>query len=124
MAAASLANWLCMGKKWSEVPSHVEHAGKAAFRIPSKMEAHVLPSQTVSVRSMLEFTLPSSQAPNNSPDISTFFKKESPHGMTQSTLMRLRRLSLPSPSVVGKLVDIGYQAWLDGYQSIQYTHLI
>jgi len=38
-------------------------------------------------------------------------------------LTRMRRLPIPSPSVVGKLVELKHQAWLDGYESVRYIHL-
>lgn len=38
-------------------------------------------------------------------------------------LMHLRRLPLPSPSIIRKLNNASRQAWLDGFTSLVYAHL-
>jgi hypothetical protein len=70
---------------------------------------------------MLQFTLPR----HNTSDLSipAFFQKDMPSPITDIDISRLRRLSVPSSTLVQKLEDIGRQAWLNGYQSIIYAHL-
>ncbi|KAJ8594099.1 hypothetical protein M405DRAFT_858399 [Rhizopogon salebrosus TDB-379] len=115
--------WISMGKKWGDIPPHVERTAKQDFQIPDFIRAQMLPSPGISIKEMLDFTLPNTTATISSNTPVMFFSRNGPDAISQALLLRMRRLPTPMASVVGKLVEFRNQAWLDGYQSVKYTHL-
>jgi hypothetical protein len=115
--------WISLGKKWGDVPPCVKHAAKQDFQIPDFICAEMLPSPGISIQEMLDFTLPNATATVSSNTLSTFFSRKAPDAISKSLLLRMRRLPMPMALVVRKLVEFRHQAWLDGYQSVKYTHL-
>jgi hypothetical protein len=73
---------------------------------------------------MLDFTLlsPASAIVANNP--SSFLSHNAPESVTDAMFTRMCHLPIPPASAVSKLVELGHQAWLDGYQSVRYTHLV
>jgi hypothetical protein len=117
------AEWLSAGNKWGDIPAHVKHAGKQEFLIPGPIRAEILPSYGISVQEMLAFNLPNQTVTVNVIDPVNFFSRHAADRISEASLMRLRRLPIPTASVVGKLVEMRKQAWLDGNKSLRYIHL-
>ena len=88
------------------------------FKIPIAVCDQILPSETISIQKMLDFTLPSPASAIVANNPSSFFSHNAPESVTDAMFTRMRRLPIPPASVVGKLVELGHQAWLDGYQSV------
>jgi hypothetical protein len=117
------AEWISSGKKWDYVPPYVQRVAKQDFLIPDAIQAKILPLPGTSVKQMLEFTLPHYIISVNTRSSESFFSRNSSDPISDASIIRLRRLPTPAPSVVGKLVELRRQAWLDGYQSVKYCHL-
>ena len=113
--------WLSQGTTWKDTPLQIKRAGQAIFHIPEFIQKQNLPSPTISIWEMLQFTLP--RHSSSSPEVSAFFRKESPSPITEITISNLRRLQVPPVVLVRKLEHVARQAWLNGYQSIMYAHL-
>jgi len=120
---ASEEHWLSQGKVWEDAPPKIRRVGQAMFHIPEFVQDQVLPSPTLSIRKMLQFTLPRHTSTSNL-HVSVFFRRDMPGPITtDADISSLRRLPVPSVALVRKLENIGHQAWLNGYQSIIYAHL-
>jgi hypothetical protein len=117
------AEWLSAGKKWGTIPPHVKHVGKQEFLIPNFIRAEVLPLSGISIKDVLEFSLPTPTTPVQTIDPASFFSRTVPNPVSKTLLARLRRLPTPPKFVVDRLIELGYQVWLDGYQSVRYIHL-
>jgi hypothetical protein len=113
--------WLSQGTTWKDTPPQIRRAGQAIFRIPESVQKQTLPSPTLSIREMLQFTLP--RHSTSTLKVSAFFRKDIPGPITEISISSLRRLPVPPIALVRKLEHVGCQAWLNGYQSIMYAHL-
>jgi hypothetical protein len=112
-----------LGKKWGDIPPVVKCAGKKEFLIPTNIGAKILPPPGLAIQKMLALALPIQGTTVNSIDPMNLFSRDAPELITEASLSRLRQLSMPTPLMVGQLVEFQGQAWLDGFQSIRYTHL-
>jgi hypothetical protein len=72
------AEWVSVGKKWNDIPPHVQCAAKQDFLIPKAICAKVLPLPGNSVKQMLEFTLPSYTISIGTCSPESFFSHNSP----------------------------------------------
>jgi hypothetical protein len=54
---------------------------------------------------------------------STFFSLYEPEIITEALLAQIRRLPMPSFTVVKEHVRTGCQAWLDSFKSVNYAHI-
>ena len=117
------AQWISQGKKQRDVPHIVKHAGKKEFHIPPNICVKILPSSGISMPEMLNFTLPNQTTTVNNLNPEHFFSHNPANLITETFIVHLWWLPMPTPLVVRKLVEIQHQAWLDGYQSIRYIHL-
>ncbi|KAJ7473130.1 hypothetical protein B0H11DRAFT_2037380 [Mycena galericulata] len=118
------SEWIAQGKKMASAPPMVHRVAKDTFTIPQAFYYHLLPSPMISITSMLDFSLPLQFTPNDAPQPCQYFSMEAPDLLDQDAVSRLHRLPIPEAKVVRKLVERSRQAWLDGYQSILYSHLI
>jgi hypothetical protein len=121
-ASFDALDWISQGKTWATVPGLVKSAGQKVLEIPACFEPRILPPPNISIRAMLNFPVPTPQL-NDDANMAAFFKKDPPDDITERTLLQLRHLATPGPKVVSKLIDRAPQAWLDGYQSVVYSHL-
>ncbi|KAJ7468437.1 hypothetical protein B0H11DRAFT_2045881, partial [Mycena galericulata] len=117
------SEWIAQGKKMASAPPIVHRVAKNTFTIPQAFYYHLLPSPMISITNMLDFSLPLQFAPNDAPQPCQYFSTEAPDLLDQDAVSRLHRLPIPEAKVVRKLVERSRQAWLDGYQSILYSHL-
>lgn len=117
------SQWLALGKQWKDLPPRIKKTGKGEFSIPAHIRLQVLPASGLSINDLLEFPLPKSAISTNQLDVNNFFSRENPDIWSEAVMFRLRRLPTPSVPIIQALVSIQHQAWLDGYKSVQYTHL-
>src|SRR3954453_22380853 len=85
------------------------------LQIPPELEDQIFPLIHLSIRSMLEFTLPMLCCGERAADRKACFGKDAAHSMTEIMLMLLRRLPMPAPDMVRQLFKDGPRAWKDGY---------
>ncbi|KAJ6591916.1 hypothetical protein B0H10DRAFT_2233171 [Mycena sp. CBHHK59/15] len=113
MATFDRSQWISQGKKWSDIPPQVKRVCSNAFDVPATIAAKILPRDDISLRALLDFTLPRSvlTIQGKAPDTSAFFSKHPPDMMDTSTILRLCYLDMPSISVVRRLVIDAKQAW-------------
>ncbi|KAJ6583257.1 hypothetical protein B0H10DRAFT_2235008 [Mycena sp. CBHHK59/15] len=113
MATFDRSQWISQGKKWSDIPPQVKRVCSNAFDVPATIAAKILPGDDISLRALLDFTLPRSvlTIQGKAPDTSAFFSKHPPDMMDTSTILRLCYLDMPSISVVRRLVIDAKQAW-------------
>ncbi|KAJ7467331.1 hypothetical protein B0H11DRAFT_2046827, partial [Mycena galericulata] len=117
------SEWIVQGKKMASAPPMVHRVAKDTFTIPQAFYYHLLPLPMISITSMLDFSLPLQFTLNDAPQPCQYFSMEAPDLLDQDAVSRLHRLPIPEAKVVRKLVERSRQAWLDGYQSILYSHL-
>ena len=115
--------WRAQGKKWNELPQSVKKIGDDELAIPAQYKSMLLPLPELSINAMLEFVLPSSAPGLHSHNTQLYFRREFPGPLTGITMSSLRRLPIPTASVIKNLINNTQQAWLDGYNSVQYFHL-
>ncbi|KAJ6621668.1 hypothetical protein B0H10DRAFT_2187938 [Mycena sp. CBHHK59/15] len=101
------------------------HIGsKENFEIPQSIHYDIIPSPMMSIAKALEFPMPLKCIPNDSPQPCQYFSMAAPDIMDKNmTVQRLRHLPIPEAKVIRKLSQHSRQAWLDGYQSVMYSHL-
>ncbi|KAJ6632260.1 hypothetical protein B0H10DRAFT_1770791, partial [Mycena sp. CBHHK59/15] len=107
----------------ASAPPLVHRIAKEVFSISQEIHYDLLPSPMISIAKMLEFTVPLEFVPNGAPQPAQYFSKAAPDILDQNIVNRLRRLPIPEAKVIRKLVERSRQAWLDGYQSVIYSHL-
>jgi hypothetical protein len=117
------SKWVSLGKKWGDIPPIVKCTGKKEFLIPTDIGAKILPPPGFPIQKMLAFALPIQGTTVNSIDPMNFFSHNALELITEASLTCLRQLPMPTPLMVGQLVELQGQAWLDGFQSVRYTHL-
>jgi hypothetical protein len=66
-------DWVCLGKKWGDLPMYIKHGIQNHFKIPIAVCDQILPSETISIQKMLDFTLPSPASAIITNDPSSFF---------------------------------------------------
>ena len=96
---------------------------KQEFTILASVSSKTLPVLGTSIQEMIKFTLPSQLVTVNAITPSSYFSSTVPDPIHESLLVQMHCLPTPSPLVVGNLVELQYQAWLDGFQSIKYVHI-
>ncbi|KAJ7794835.1 hypothetical protein B0H14DRAFT_3496633 [Mycena olivaceomarginata] len=90
--------------------------------IPQELEHGILPSPFLSIAKLLEFPLPlGSTAVAHQP--AQYFSKSVPDITDDALILRVRRLPVPDRKTVNKLLANSRQCWLDGVQSVVYSHL-
>ncbi|KAJ7038756.1 hypothetical protein C8F04DRAFT_1255678 [Mycena alexandri] len=93
------------------------------FAVPQELEFTLLPSPSLSIAKMLDFTLPLEHPSSNAPKPTQYFSKNAPDITDSDLLLRVRRLPIPDKKTVHKLQACSRQAWMDGAQSVMYSHL-
>ncbi|KAJ7660529.1 hypothetical protein B0H17DRAFT_1212533 [Mycena rosella] len=89
----------------ASVPPQVQTTAKDTFEIPQAIYFDILPSKMTTISKVLEFTVPLQCILNDAPQPVQYFSKSAPD------------------VVIRKLVEQSRQAWLDGFQSVMYSHL-
>ena len=95
------------------------------FKVPVDDTSTIYPAKNLSVKQMMDFTMPSPAQSLSAATINPigYFSQVAPSPITTILLMQLCWLPIPSISTVNKLCKVGNQAVLDGFQSVQYVHL-
>ncbi|KAJ7817683.1 hypothetical protein B0H14DRAFT_2267149, partial [Mycena olivaceomarginata] len=92
--------------------------------LPQELEFELLPSPHLSIAKMLDFPLPLQNNLATATQPAQFFSINPPDIITDKDLLiRIRRLPIPDSKTVHKLAACSRQAWLDGNQSVVYSHL-
>ena len=86
----SKAEWISAGKNWSDVPPRVRRAAKQDFVIPDAIQTKILPLPGISVKQMLELTLPSYTVSVSTRSLGSFFSRNSPDLISDALIIRLR----------------------------------
>ncbi|KAJ6628173.1 hypothetical protein B0H10DRAFT_2209841 [Mycena sp. CBHHK59/15] len=119
-----LSDWIGQGKYMASAPPQIHKIAKENFEIPQSIHYDIIPSPMMSIAKALEFPMPLKCTPNDSPQPFQYFSMAAPDIMDKNTtIQRLRRLPIPEAKVIRKLAQHSQQAWLDGYQSVMYSHL-
>jgi hypothetical protein len=110
---------------WNSIPPRMKRSAKAIFLLPEPMRRQLLPDPNLSIKALTDFPFPSqhSMLMTEPSMLSNFFSKEPPLAMSESLIMQLQHLPIPDFATVQQLIEFGHQAWLDGFQSVQYAHL-
>ena len=118
------SNWILQGKKWSKVP-HIKRAVKTYFVIPPSCSDSIFPAKNLPIKQMMGFSVPSpvQSATADAVSPASYFSQTTPVQISESLLLHLQHLPIPSPRTIKKLLKVGHQAVLDGFKSVQYNHL-
>ena len=90
--------WVSAGKKWGTIPPRVKHVGKQEFLIPNCIQAEVLPLSGISIKDVLEFSLPTPTTPVQTIDPASFFSHTVPNPVSK-TLLALSMLTAYTPQI-------------------------
>ncbi|EMD36523.1 hypothetical protein CERSUDRAFT_95818 [Gelatoporia subvermispora B] len=116
-------DWIGCGKDFKTAPDFVREAFNAQLLIPQPLEAILLPGSSASIRTLLSTKLPTiHDALNRSTSLALqqFFSRGGPP--VPAPLDYLRTLPIPSQELVKSLIDVAGMEWIDGKQSIMYSH--
>ncbi|KAJ6589766.1 hypothetical protein B0H19DRAFT_1249286 [Mycena capillaripes] len=118
-----MSDWIGQQKAWATAPPTLREIAAQYFLIPQTLEHDLVPSPYLPIAKMLDFTLPFQNKTATAPHPTQFFSLEAPDIGDQALMLRVRRLLIPDPKTVDKLLSSSRQAWLDGVQSVIYSHL-
>ncbi|KAJ7022261.1 hypothetical protein C8F04DRAFT_1272809 [Mycena alexandri] len=118
-----LSDWLDNGKKWASAPPMLRKIAAVVFAVPQELEFTLLPSPSLSIAKMLDFMLPLEHLSSNTPKPTQYFSRMAPDISDSDLLLRVRCLPIPDKKTVHKLQACSRQAWMDGVQSVMYSHL-
>lgn len=117
-------DWISCGKKWADCPPYVRRTAAWDFDIPLALQDKLLPSRDLSIRDMLNFSVPTASVNRVEKSLDDFFRPTLSHNLNSDTIVsKLRRLTIPPTKIVNQLVEASRQAWLDGHRSVVYAHL-
>ncbi|KAJ7698166.1 hypothetical protein B0H16DRAFT_1749820 [Mycena metata] len=123
-ASFKKSDWIGQGKKWAAtLPSVVRRAAQAELSIPQELEYELLPAPVLPITQLIQYPLPLQIATVSNCKVSAFFSKTLPGHITSTAVLGLRHLPIPDTKLVNRLYTAVRQVWLDGYKSVQYTHL-
>ncbi|KAJ7110933.1 hypothetical protein C8R44DRAFT_742708 [Mycena epipterygia] len=67
------------GKQWKDIPAHIQRIYARAFIVSADIASQILPDAGISLRALLDFSLPRPVTPGkDGSDTSVFFTKNSP----------------------------------------------
>ncbi|KAJ7729874.1 hypothetical protein B0H14DRAFT_3518181 [Mycena olivaceomarginata] len=98
------SDWIAQGKAWASVPPSIKKIGGEFFSIPQVLEYELLPSPFLPIAKLLEFPLPLE---------GTVAASQPAHGGVFQS----------GRKDCAKLLANSRQYWLDGFQSVIYSHL-
>jgi hypothetical protein len=116
------SDWIDQGKKWADIPPPLKKIAAQWFLIPQELEHDILPSPFLSIAKLLEFPLPL-ESTAVAPQPAQYFSKSVPDITDDALILRVRCLPIPDRKSVNKLLANSRQCWLDGVQSVVYSHL-
>ncbi|KAJ7069140.1 hypothetical protein C8F01DRAFT_1111656 [Mycena amicta] len=121
----NLSDYIGKGLSFSSLPPRIRKALNEHFEIPQQFAdlSPFSPSPMLSLAEAANFPVPAYGAKKAAKDIPGFFSKSAPQQMDQSAIHRLRRMAMPDPKTVHRLVECKRQMLLDGFQSVQFSHL-
>jgi hypothetical protein len=122
MDAFKKSNWIGKGKKWADAPPALRKIVAQWFLIPQVLEHDILPSPFLPIAKFLEFPLPL-ESTIAAPLPAQYFSTSPPDITDEALILRVRRLPIPDKKTVDKLLANSRQCWLDGVQSVVYSHL-
>jgi hypothetical protein len=114
--------WLGLGKQWADLPPRIKRQATQDFTIPTYTEEQILPAPNISIHQLTDFPLPTATVIVQEKP-SEFFSRYDADIVSEAMLTKIRRLPMPTRTVVKKLMHIRHQAWLDGFKSVKYAHI-
>ncbi|KAJ7174865.1 hypothetical protein C8R46DRAFT_1215030 [Mycena filopes] len=123
MDTVNEVDWVAQGKSWASVPPRVKRKAAEYFTIPQELEFDLIPSEHLSIAKMLDFPLPLENTLSTATQPAQFFSEKLPDIADKDLMIHARRLPIPDSKTVHKLAACSRQSWLDGSQSVVYSHL-
>ncbi|KAM6496341.1 hypothetical protein JOM56_009047, partial [Amanita muscaria] len=103
----------------------IQEIGTQCLEIPNayQIQSTLLPAAGLSINDMLDFPLPKLVPSQSLQEPIPYLRREPSDPLTKTCVLSLRHLPIPTASVITELSRALPQAWIDGYESIQYAHL-
>jgi hypothetical protein len=117
------SQWIGVQKKWASVPSWLKKLAAEYFLIPQELEADLIPSPYLCIAELLAFPFPLQNAASVALQPAQFFSSIAPDIGDSELMLRVRRLPIPDSKTIHKLIASSRQSWLDGAQSVIYSHV-
>ncbi|KAJ6558714.1 hypothetical protein B0H10DRAFT_2120560 [Mycena sp. CBHHK59/15] len=117
------SDWIGQGKAWATVPPRVKKIAADFFSIPQALESELLPSPYLPIAKLLEHPFPLQNAAVTASQPAQYFSTTAPDVNDTALMLRIRHLAIPDSKTVNKLIACSRQCWLDGFQSVIYSHL-
>ncbi|KAJ6525012.1 hypothetical protein B0H19DRAFT_1340110 [Mycena capillaripes] len=116
-------DWIAQGRAWATAPPGLRRIAREFFMIPQVHEQELLSSPFLPIAKLLEFRLPLQNATVTAPQPAQYFSTVAPDIDDAALMLRIRHLAIPDAKTVNKLLACSRQCWLDGVQSVVYSHL-
>ncbi|KAJ7734634.1 hypothetical protein B0H16DRAFT_1695819 [Mycena metata] len=83
-----ISEWIGKGEKWASAPSMLRKIAAAVFAVPQELELVLLPSPSLSIAKMLDFTLPLEHPDSKAPKPTQYFSSVAPDISDKDLLLR------------------------------------
>ncbi|KAJ7800120.1 hypothetical protein B0H14DRAFT_3786413 [Mycena olivaceomarginata] len=117
------SQWIGVQKKWASVSSWLKKLAAEYFLIPQELEADLIPLPYLCIAELLAFPFPLQNAASIALQPAQFFSPIAPDIGDSEMMLRVRRLPIPDSKTIHKLIASSHQSWLDGAQSVIYSHV-
>jgi hypothetical protein len=117
------SQWIGVQKKWASVPSWLKKLAAEYFLIPQELEADLIPSPYLCIAELLAFPFPLQNAAGIALQPAQSFSPIALDIGDSELMLRVRRLPIPDSKTIHKLIASSRQSWLDGAQSVIYSHV-
>ncbi|KAF7371544.1 hypothetical protein MVEN_00009400 [Mycena venus] len=121
--AFKISDYIGKGMSISTAPRRLCEMAKEEFTVPQQFQFELFPSPMLPLAKMPDFTVPLECTTIGATQPAQYFSRTAPDHVDQNAILRLRRLPIPEAKVIRKLVECSRQGWLDGNQSVMYSHL-
>jgi hypothetical protein len=112
-----------IGKQWADVPPQVKHTVAVILTIPDSIHQQLLPSKNLSIHQLVDFSISKGAVVLSMASSLDYFCRNLPDLLSKSSLFKMKRLPMPSASVIKKLVIDVKQTWLNDFKSVKYVHI-
>ena len=115
--------WCTQGRTWDAIPQSMKQVAEQILQVPKDLASALLPSLHLSINAMLKFHLSNSIPSLPTSNTQLYFSHKQPDFLNDILVLSLKHLLIPPASIIQKLSTDAPQTWLDGYNSVKYTHL-
>ena len=115
--------WCAWGRTWDSIPQSMKKIAEQILEVPENHASELLPSPHISINVMLKFPLLNLTLSLPTSNTQLYFSHKQPDFLNDTLVLSFKHPPIPTASIIQQLSADAPQAWLDGYNSVKYTHL-